>query len=147
MVVETVWDLVNTVGPYPTAIPILLRHLFRPYRDRTREGIARALGVREARPVAWDQLIAGLREGSLRDGAAIGAMAAVSVMALPTDCDTVCELIRDASLGPQRVFLVRNLTRSKRIEAKNTLLALRDDPDLSAEIGRWLKHRKKQEIE
>jgi hypothetical protein len=51
--VKSVWDLVNTAESYPEAIPVLVEHLQRPYNIRTREGIARALSVKEARgPVA-----------------------------------------------------------------------------------------------
>jgi len=46
--VDSVWDLVNTSKPYPAAIPVLLSHLKRPYSDRIREGIARALAVPDA---------------------------------------------------------------------------------------------------
>jgi hypothetical protein len=54
-VVESVWDLVNTSKPYPTAIPILLSHLKKPYSDRIREGIARALAAPDAAG-AWPML-------------------------------------------------------------------------------------------
>jgi hypothetical protein len=47
--VESAWDFVNTSAPYPEALPILLRHLQRPYPGQIREGIARALGVQEAK--------------------------------------------------------------------------------------------------
>lgn len=55
--VESVWDLVNTAKRYPEAVPILAEHLLRPYHPRIREGIVRALTVREARgPAAWEIL-------------------------------------------------------------------------------------------
>src|ERR1043165_213162 len=47
--VESVWDLVTTRDRYPIAVPILVEHLQRPYPGRIREGIARALAVREAK--------------------------------------------------------------------------------------------------
>ena len=46
--VDSAWDLVNTSTPYPRALPILVKHLERPYPDRVREGIARALAVGDA---------------------------------------------------------------------------------------------------
>jgi hypothetical protein len=46
---RSVWDLVNTAVPYANLIPILADHLPRQYHFRTREGIARALSVIEAR--------------------------------------------------------------------------------------------------
>src|SRR4051812_25341911 len=42
---SSVWDLVNTRAPYPALVPVLLSHLDRPYPERIREGIARALAV------------------------------------------------------------------------------------------------------
>ena len=54
--VSSVWDLVNTPGPYPALVPILLAHLDRPYPERIREGIARALAVPESRQ-GWDKLV------------------------------------------------------------------------------------------
>src|SRR5215471_16384354 len=73
--VETVWDLVNTSRPYPKAIPVLLEHLQRPYPDRVREGIARALSVRGAR-IGWeilrDQFISAIDQKAVGSKAAIG---------------------------------------------------------------------------
>jgi hypothetical protein len=50
--VESVWDLVNTSEAYPEAIPVLVQHLWLPYDLRIKEGIARALTVRQTRGVA-----------------------------------------------------------------------------------------------
>lgn len=47
-----VWDLVNTSESYPDALPILVRHLSRPYHHRNKEGIVRALAVKEAKGIA-----------------------------------------------------------------------------------------------
>lgn len=46
---RSVWDLVNTAEPYPHLLSTLAKHLPRPYHKRTKEGIARALAVREAK--------------------------------------------------------------------------------------------------
>lgn len=46
---RSVWDLVNTAEPYPHLLNVLADHLARSYLKRTREGIARALAVREAK--------------------------------------------------------------------------------------------------
>lgn len=54
--VQSVWDLVNTKAPYPAAVSILLEHLMRPYPERVREGIARALAVPEA-GIGWAILL------------------------------------------------------------------------------------------
>ena len=59
--VGSVWDLVNTNKSYPAAIPVLLDHLARPYHHRIREGIIRALTVKEARGIAGNDILDALR--------------------------------------------------------------------------------------
>ena len=56
-----VWDLVNMRAPYPKALPVLLRHLRLDYPVRIREGIARAMAVRESRQF-WPELVQLYRE-------------------------------------------------------------------------------------
>jgi hypothetical protein len=137
--VTSVWDLVNTATPYPHALRVLLSHLSRPYNGGLLEGIARALAVKEARPIAWNTLVTAVRDGSLSQGVADGMMVAISAMARPADLHTLFDLIQDRSLGACRGFLVRNLMRSKRPEAREVLLRLQDDPDLRREIMVRLK--------
>lgn len=60
--VGSVWDLVNTNKTYPTAIPVLLDHLRRSYHARIREGIIRALTVKEAKGLAGGDIISELRQ-------------------------------------------------------------------------------------
>ncbi|AZB25147.1 MULTISPECIES: hypothetical protein [Bacteroidota] len=45
---SNIWDLVNTRSPYPEVIDILTAHLTKDYHNKNKEGIIRALGVREA---------------------------------------------------------------------------------------------------
>jgi hypothetical protein len=55
--IDSVWDLVNNtphpilerrfLGEYPSAYPILVRHLYVPHRKEIREGIIRALTVKD----------------------------------------------------------------------------------------------------
>src|SRR5262245_7293312 len=68
--VQSAWDLVNTPGSYPEAVPILLAHLPRPYPGPVREGIARALAVPEAK-AGWRALTEMYRkeqDGRAKDG-------------------------------------------------------------------------------
>ena len=55
--VGSVWDLVNTNKSYPAAIPVLLDHLRRPYHERIRNGIIRALTVKDAKGIAGDDIL------------------------------------------------------------------------------------------
>lgn len=54
---DSIYELVNTDESYPEAIPVLLQHLRRQYDHRIREGIVRALTVREARGLAGPDFI------------------------------------------------------------------------------------------
>jgi hypothetical protein len=65
--IDSVWDLVNNtphpilerrfLGEYPDAYPILVRHLFVPHRKEIREGIIRALTVKDAGPEVESTLL------------------------------------------------------------------------------------------
>lgn len=132
--VGSVWDLVNTATPYPKALPVLLDHLQRPYSDRTRAGIARALAVKDARPLAWDIMVGLIQSRLLPKEVADGVMVAISAMARPADLSILIGMLADKPIGSSRIFLVRNLMRSKRPEARRELMNSRADPDLQKEI-------------
>ncbi len=139
IIIFCVWDLVNTAKPYPSAWPILLAHLSRPYEDRIRERIARSLAVKDARAIVWDRLVELMYSEPPQSGAKAGMMVAISAMACPSDLKAIIDLISDPSIGSCRLFLVSNLMRSKKPEARQVLLALRDDPDLRLEINPRLR--------
>lgn len=61
---RSVWDLVNTSKSYPTAVPVLLKHLGSSYHPRIDQGIVRALTVREARGIAGRAILDRLSAGS-----------------------------------------------------------------------------------
>lgn len=132
--VDSVWDLVNTSAPYPSAVPVLLEHLQRPYPSRVREGIARALAVPEAK-IGWKLLVdMFIRE---RDRSAHGpkwalacALGAAADDAVFSD---VVTLLKDKRHGENRVPLLGALARSRQPEARSALLQLRDDVDLSSD--------------
>jgi hypothetical protein len=63
--IKWIWDFVNTVDSYDNAIPVLVSHLRRRYSEGTREGIARALSVREARGLAGGAMVEVLGEEGL----------------------------------------------------------------------------------
>jgi hypothetical protein len=64
--IKSVWDFVNNtphpflerlfVGPYERAYPMLVRHLQLPHHPRVREGIIRALAVRDGGEAVWQPL-------------------------------------------------------------------------------------------
>lgn len=48
LTITEIWDLVNTKKSYPEVIENLTNHLSYPYHHKNKEGIIRALGVKEA---------------------------------------------------------------------------------------------------
>lgn len=139
--VQSAWDLVNTPGSYPKAVPILLAHLSRPYPAAVREGIARALAVREA-SCGWEVLTRLYRdehEVRAKDGLAV-AIAAAANDELIGD---VIALARDTSQGPSRLLLLSALERSTDPRARAALMDLGTDPDLTKEIQVILRRLKR----
>lgn len=65
--IRSVWDFVNNnwhpvlerrfIGPYDFAYPMLTRHLKIPHHPRVREGIIRALTVRDGGELVWQALL------------------------------------------------------------------------------------------
>lgn len=144
--VESVWDLVNTPGSYPTAVPILLAHLSRPYPGRVREGIARALAVPEAKSEGWETLTRLFREEQ-EEQAKDGLAVAIAGAADDEVIDEVIALARDESLGASRVILLHALEHSRDRRARAALMEFGAHPNLGAEsraILRRLKRRTKK---
>lgn len=131
------WDLVNRATPYPEAVPILLRHLARPYPDPVREGIARALAVPDAR-FAWGRLCRLYREEDSGTRAKDGLAVALAAVADHDVLDDVIALLRDVDQGESRVFLVRVLGRSRDPRARAVLRELTDDPQVGHEASRMM---------
>ena len=130
--VSSAWDLVNTSTPYPKALPILLEHLKRPYSAPVREGIARALAVRDAK-FGWESL----RQCYVReeDGRAKDGLAAA--LAASADDDVIGDLVvlaKDTRHGSSRLLFLRALARSQDARAAQSLVELADDRELQKEI-------------
>jgi hypothetical protein len=72
--ITSVWDFVNNrphaiinfpfTGPYDRAYPLLVRHLGIKHHPRVREGIVRALTVKDGGELVWKALLQELREES-----------------------------------------------------------------------------------
>jgi hypothetical protein len=144
--VNSVWDLVNASNPYPEAISILLKHLVKRYSDRTKEGIARALAVPDARG-SWSLLAAEYcrtpqgEENGVRLGAKNGLAAALSATATDEVIEQLASLAKNRSNGDSRLLLLSALRKSKTAVARKALEELADDPVLQREIASWSKAR------
>lgn len=142
--VSSVWDLVNTKDRYPQLVPILFAHLDRPYPQKVREGIARALAVPESR-YRWDELVNRyLAETDTTPNGmkwalhlAVAAAADVSVL------DTLIKLACDRRHGRNRALFIDALARINDPRAKAALAELANDPDLTDDVRRLKKRRRR----
>lgn len=92
--VTSVWDLVNSPTRYAAAVPVLLRHLGRPYPTRVREGLARSLTAQEATGIAGPGLIDALKRET--DPEVRWALAnALTIVAGPGDILALRALLAD----------------------------------------------------
>ena len=113
---SSVWDFVNTADSYPEAIPVLLDHLRRSYSAIHREGMARALSVREARGIAGPAMIALLRDPEVVDQSLRWALAnALVTVADRDDRDAIKELIDAEPEGEVQKRLKRALKAAAKI--------------------------------
>lgn len=139
--VDTAWDLVNTSTPYPGALPILLEHLQRPYPDRVREGIARALAVRDAR-FGVETLVRLYRAEEAGTDAKDGLAVAIGEASDDDVIDEVIDLATDPSHGTNRVLMLEALGRSKTPRARAALEEIARDPAIGEEARRLLERRR-----
>ena len=151
--VESAWDLFNRKEPwnkkervptYPEALSILLKHLERPYPDRMRDGIARALAVGQAEWVAagidimsaWETLTRFYCQEKAGTETKDGLAVAISALARSDDrlLEGLIDLAKDVRHGESRKLLLNALARSSDPHAKVALMALGSDPQLSREV-------------
>jgi hypothetical protein len=124
--------------PYPTAIPILLSHLKKPYSDRIREGIARALAVPDATG-AWQMLRAEYEASPGGSGVKSGLAAALAATSTENVIGELAMIARNPNNGNSRLLLLNGLRQSRSPVASETLADLKDDPILAKEIASWDK--------
>jgi len=160
--VESAWDLINRkepwnkkecIRPYPAALPILLEHLERPYPDRVRAGIARALALGRIAweevgidvDLVWDTLArlyqqANDEESWFKDGLAV----ALSALAR-SDNKFLVELVglaEDVHNGESRILLLNALEGSSDPYARASLMKLESDRQLRTEIQAIFRRRR-----
>ena len=133
--VSSVYDLVNTKRAYPKAIPVLIEMLPLVKSDRIREGIARALTIKEAGPIAAGPLIKAFRSAPDKTDSqrhAKWAIAnALSVVANEAVFKDIFELATQKRHGWTRSMLISVLPKIKKDQdkVKAELLNLLDDED------------------
>lgn len=148
--VDSVYDLVNSRASYTAAIPILVRMLREVQHPRIREGIARALSVKEARDVA-PELVGVFRTMRAETGPELSAKWAVGNALAVAGSDAVVEgvidLMRDPQHGWARAMLPLALAhaKKKRDAAVGALIDSLDDELLACQAADALARLKASE--
>ena len=141
LVVDGVWDLVNTRERYDEALPILVEHLTKDYPDEVLDGIARALAVPQALPYRTTLISLFRREPPVSANFRYGLGIAIAHTTGPFNLPETIELAKDRSLGASRLPLLLAIKRSRKPEIRQVIEELGQDPDLAKEIASW-KRRK-----
>lgn len=139
------WDLVNTKSSYKAAIPILVEHLSKPYHVKNKEGIVRALAVKEAKGVACRAVIDEYHKAPRHDFHYRWTFGNTMAVIITVDyIDDVIAIVQDESNGESRHMFVAALGNTKSPRAKETLRQLIKDKDktISKEAQKALKQIK-----
>jgi hypothetical protein len=136
VVVETVWDFVNTSASYRAAIPILARHLSMPYSLRIKEGIARALTVPYGGSAALSAVIDEFDRQNANSEVSLKWVLGntISVLATPADADRLISLVMNPANGKARDMIILALPRlvEDKARLKDILRELKKDEDVRA---------------
>lgn len=149
--INSIWDLVNTRERYPEAIPALIKYLPKISYCKNKEGIIRALTVKEARGKATPVLIAEYektpkKEDNLRW---VIGNAIATVMTLQ-DVEWILSVVVDKSNRRSRGQLVKALGTVKSGKVEDILIKLLNDDEVAPEalwaLGKLKSKKAKEKI-
>lgn len=136
--VDSVWDLVNTSEPYPTALPVLIAHLERGgYPDRVLESLGRALAVRPS--VAFWRRLKALYLAPRNPGEEDGAAVALAAAATEAQLDDLIGFLSLAERGESRVYFLRPILNLGHQRGRDLIRSLSSDPTFGKEARALLK--------
>lgn len=139
--VKSVWDLVNTSEPYPSALPVLMEHLERGgYPERVMESLGSALAVKPS-VVFWERLKA--RWLNARDpGEEEGTAIALAGAAAKAQLDDLIGFLSVEERGASRIYFIRPILKIGGDRGRDVVEELRADPVFGKEATALLKRRK-----
>ena len=133
--IDDIFDLVNMKKPYPRAIPVLLHLLSEVSHDGVKEGIIRALAVKEAKGVAGKALIKEYKKTSKDKSLLLWAMGnTMEVVISDDDIDDVLEIVADKENGISRQMFAAALGKVKSDRVEQALIGLLDDEEISPHV-------------
>ncbi len=132
--VNDIYDLVNTKEPYPEAIPILINLLKEGLtHDGVKEGVIRALAVKEARGMAGSVLLEEyykLPKDKMLLRWIIGNT--IEVVITENELESVLKIVSNKENGMSRQMFVVALGKVKSEKAELTLIDLLSDDEVTA---------------
>ena len=131
IIISNVYDLVNTTESYPDAVPILLKYLTKVNHDKNKEGIVRALAVKEARGKASPILIAEYNR-TPKDKMDLRWVIGNTVFTTFTedDVESILPIVQDKTNGMSRDMFVEALGKTRSAMVENVLISLLDDEEV-----------------
>jgi HEAT repeat protein len=128
--IVSIYTLVNTKAKYPKAIPILIKHLQKKYSDATKQGIIRALTVKEAKGVAVPLLIKEyLKTPKEKEDLRWVIGNAVWATITKADAESIFPIVLDKTNGWSREGFIFALSKIREEKVKNVLIQVMDDND------------------
>ncbi|SEK63731.1 HEAT repeat domain-containing protein [Parapedobacter koreensis] len=128
MNIRSSWDLVNAKSSYKSAIPILIEHLSKPYCLKNKEGIIRALAVKEAKGVACKTILDEYNKTEKKDANYRWSFGNTMAVIMTADyIGDVLAIVQDESNGDSRHMFVTALGNTKSSKAEETLKQLLTD--------------------
>lgn len=129
--ISSVWDLINIKESYPEAVPILIKHLQKKYHEKNKEGIVRALAVKDAIGKASPPLLyeySKIPKDKMMLRWAIGNTIYITIT--ENDVDEILPIVQDKSNGMSRQMFVAALGKVKSEKAESILISLLDDEEV-----------------
>jgi HEAT repeat protein len=130
--VSSVFDLVN--NPEPRAVPVLLSYLAKDMDSWIKEGIVRALTIRQAKPIVLRPMLESFRRQNIGDSLRWAIGNAIYVLASEEVLDELVDLIQDTRFGRARQMVVLAVGKikaaGKNARALQTLLRLLKDEEV-----------------
>ncbi|TRW23601.1 HEAT repeat domain-containing protein [Flavobacterium zepuense] len=133
IVITDIYDLVNSKKAYPDAIPILVGLLEDGIEDEnTKEGVIRALAVKDAIGIATPVLIREYSKLSLEKVLLRWAIGNSVYVTMTKGClDEVIRIVTDKTNGISRQMFVAALGKIKTEETESILISLLDDDEVA----------------
>ncbi|HPN71535.1 MAG TPA: hypothetical protein PLZ32_18540 [Saprospiraceae bacterium] len=149
IIINNIFDLVNTKIKYPKAIPILIKHLQKNYSEKIKEGIIRSLTVIEAKgkavPILVNEYLKIPKDNeSIRW--AIGN--AVNVTITKEEAELIFPIVLNKGNGLSRQMFVAALGKINTEKVREILKQLLNDEDkvISEEAQKALKKLEKKNL-